>query len=266
MPRIFIIPILVICFSLVFYPKKTTSFGNGSPGGKTGSLGDGLESCSSCHYAGEGQNASISSNIPASGYIPGETYTINLSINQNNISKFGFEITAENQQGDKKGIFLITNTSETKTTNNNTAVTHTASGVNGINNEKNWSFDWVAPGFAASDGEVIFYSSLIAANGDGQNTGDTKHSASLTVQESTSNTKFVNKRKYLIIAQNKIFVNKKDIHQINIYDISGKLILNKNKPKLNEVISLDSYSKNIYLIKLIDKQGEILLSNKIKVN
>ena len=47
----------------MFYPTNSKSNASGSPGGKTGSIGDNQESCSNCHYAGVGNGASITSNI-----------------------------------------------------------------------------------------------------------------------------------------------------------------------------------------------------------
>ena len=114
-----LIPIC-IGLSIFFYPTTSNSNGSGSPGGKTGSPSDGA-SCTGCHYAGLGTGATITTNIPPSGYVPNQTYTITANINQSGINKFGFEITAEeaNFGSAKTGSFLITNSNETKFVNNN---------------------------------------------------------------------------------------------------------------------------------------------------
>ena len=83
----------LIFISIIFYPNITNSNGNGSPGGKTGSIGDNGVSCTACHYAGNGNGANITTNIPTSGYVPGQTYTVTASIQQNGISKFGFALS-----------------------------------------------------------------------------------------------------------------------------------------------------------------------------
>ena len=188
MKHILSITISTIILLILFYPSPSNSNTSGSVGGKTGSPTDGA-SCSQCHYAGTGIGATITSNIPVSGYIPGNLYTITININDPASNKFGFEITSEetNFGSAKKGTFFVTNSTETKLINNNTAITHKVAGVNGINNSKTWSFDWEAPGFSSSTGSITFYAALISANGDGQNTGDTYHTAPLVINESSTN-------------------------------------------------------------------------------
>ena len=80
---------------------------NGSPGGKTGSVGDG-QTCISCHSgawnSGSG-TASVTSNIPVSGYVPGNTYTVTMTAVDNQavpFDKFGFEVTSEDASGSKQ--------------------------------------------------------------------------------------------------------------------------------------------------------------------
>ena len=75
-----LIPI-TLTIAIFFYPKPSNSFSTGSPGGKTGSPTDGVN-CTQCHYAGSGSGATITSNIPSTGYVPGTTYTITANIAQ----------------------------------------------------------------------------------------------------------------------------------------------------------------------------------------
>jgi len=171
---------IIICFAILFYPDTTTGKLNGSPGGKTGSPTDNSD-CTSCHNAGAGNGATITTNIPASGYVPGNVYTINTDITQSGINTFGFEITAEeNNSNNKTGTFFVTNSTETKLANSNTAITHKQTGTSGTNS-KSWSMDWEAPN--SGTGDITFYASYIGANGNGNSNGDTYHSASLTFNE-----------------------------------------------------------------------------------
>jgi hypothetical protein len=156
-----------------------------SPGGKTGSPGDG-SSCTVCH-AGTPQTASstwISHNIPASGYVPGHTYTITLTGTHNGVQRFGFEFTAEDAKSNKSGSFIITNSTETELVNMSHAVSHTGNGLTPSNNSKSWTFDWTAP--AATTGDVTFYAALNAANGDNGAGGDVIYLTNLTVTEDVS--------------------------------------------------------------------------------
>ncbi|MBE0637837.1 MAG: hypothetical protein IH598_04905 [Bacteroidales bacterium] len=155
---------------------------NGSPGGRTGSVGDNGQNCTGCH-TGTPQNATswITSNIPPTGYVPGQTYTITATGTHNGVVKFGFELTAENSAGAKVGTFIITNSTQTKLVNQNKAVTHLAAGTTPTGNTKTWSMNWIAPNPGA--GDVTFYAALNAANGNGNNSGDVIYLTSTTVQE-----------------------------------------------------------------------------------
>ncbi len=243
--------VAIIFFAIIFYPSITNSNGNGSPGGKTGSIGDNGVSCTSCHYAGHVNGANISTNIPSSGYIPVQTYTITTSVQQNGISKFGFELTAEDENGQKTGMFTVTNSVENKLTNNGHAVTHKGTGTSGQSN-KTWSFDWTAPGFATSTGFVKFSGSFLAANGDFTNNGDTYHFDTTSFfEEQTSSILEINNE--ISINGNKIYFNK-SISKILIFDISGKLIEYKNNLNKN-VIDLSEYNSNFYIVKAVDING-----------
>ncbi len=175
--------VITIFLAIFFFPTTSNSNSTGSPGGKTNSPGD-LANCSQCHYAGVGTGATITTNIPSTGYVPGNIYTITTNVNQSGINKFGFEITAEESASfAKTGTFLVTNSAETQFANNNTAITHKVGGTSG-SNSKSWSMDWLAPG--SGTGDVTFYGSYIAANGNGNNTGDTYHSSTLSISEAQS--------------------------------------------------------------------------------
>ena len=176
---------ILICLAILFYPQPSNSYSTGSPGGKTGSPTDGVN-CTQCHTAGSGTGATITTNIPSTGYVPGTTYTITATVAQTGINKFGFEITAEkNAGGTKTGTFFVTNSTQTKLVNSNTAITHKSTGTSGTNS-KSWSMNWQAP--TSGTGAITFHGAYIAANGNGQNTGDTYHSASSTFNEFICNT------------------------------------------------------------------------------
>ena len=228
--------LIPICIGLAifFYPTTSNSNASGSPGGKTGSPTDGA-SCTGCHYAGVGTGATITTNIPSSGYVPNQVYTVTANINQSGINKFGFEITAEeaNFGSAKTGNFLVTNSNETKFVNNNDAITHKAGGTSG-SNSKSWSMDWEAPN--TGTGAVTFYGSFMAANGDGTNSGDTYHSATFSVNEGFSTTindlSSKNQMIFNSITKTIEMLYKKEI---SVYSLEAKLILSSNKKKYLEV-------------------------------
>ena len=107
MKKLFLLFLSFLFISIIFYPNKNiTSRTNGSPGGYTNSVGDGGNSCTQCHSGtintGIGL-VSIYTNIPSSGYVPGQTYTVSATVSDLGKTKFGFETTAEDISGNKKG-------------------------------------------------------------------------------------------------------------------------------------------------------------------
>lgn len=167
--------LLVLLISNVLYHT-------GSPGAKTGSPGDGGATCTQCH-GGTAQTVTgwITSNIPASGYVAGQTYTITATATHAGAALFGFELTAENTANAKKGTFIITNAAETQLTNASKAVTHTTNGTNPTGNNRIWTANWTAP--VAGTGSITFYAAFNAANGNGASSGDVIYKSSLAVQE-----------------------------------------------------------------------------------
>lgn len=170
--------VLIIPLALILY-----SHSSGSIGGKTGSVGDGGTTCTQCHsdFNAQAQAGWITTNIPAEGYTPGETYTITATGTHDGVQKFGFELTAEDNIGTKRGTLTITDATRTKLTNGNKAVTHTQAGNTPSGNSNTWSMDWTAP--AASFETIIFNAAYNAANGNGKTGGDKIYTSSLSVSE-----------------------------------------------------------------------------------
>ena len=241
---------LTLILALIFFPESSTSFGSGSPGGKTNSPTD-ASNCTSCHSgtinSGSG-SIEISSNIPASGYVPGETYVVEITQEHPSFSKFGFEITAEGGIGvnPKVGGFGTTN-NETQSISSNTAVTHTASGTSGSASTggfaKTWTINWEAP--PAGSGDITFYFTGLSANGNSQNTGDEVYANSRIVSEEVSlEVKDLNKKNILFNTETKIVELTKE-STVEVYSLSGKLILSSN----NRYTSLANLSKGFYLLR-----------------
>ena len=246
-----LIPV-TIALAIFFYPTTSISNAGGSPGGKTDSPSDGA-SCTGCHYAGAGTGAIITTNIPANGYTPNQVYTITANINHSGINKFGFEITAEKNSGNTKtGSFLVTNSAEMKFANNNTAITHKSGGTSG-NGSRTWEMDWEAP--SAGNGDITFYGAFIAANGNGQNTGDNYHSTNLTINEAAVNS-VIDLSGVNDFTFNTITKNIESNSNVSIYDISGKLVLSTNE----KLTTISHLNKGVYILKSESKIQKIVLN------
>ncbi|MBU1008734.1 MAG: T9SS type A sorting domain-containing protein [Bacteroidetes bacterium] len=170
-----ILPAFFIPAVLVLFAYST-----GSPGGKSGSPGDGNANCTQCHSGTPtAQTGWITSNIPGSGYTPGQTYQITATGTHSGVVKFGFELTAETSAGVKTGTFAITDAARTQLTNSNHAVTHTAAGNVPSGNTNTWTMNWTAP--ASNVGQIRFYAAFNAANGNGNTSGDVIYTSNLFV-------------------------------------------------------------------------------------
>ena len=253
--------ITFIFFALVFAAALTSSITNGSgaPYKTTGSPGDGKD-CSMCHSGSTATANFITTDIPASGYISGQTYTITLTATKSGINKFGFELTAEDAAHAKKGAFAITNTAETKMVMDE--VTHTGNGTSGTNGSKTWTAQWTAP--PAGTGAVTFYSAVNAANGDGGTGGDQTILSNLTVQEDPSNAIGSASGKkslkvYPSVVSSQLSVEAgDDIFRLYVSDMSGKIVLDKNLPAStrNIKLNLGTFSKGLYLLSVETKSGK----------
>lgn len=127
----------------------------GAAPGHTGSPGDNYKDCTACH----GGSATyvpdwITSNIPESGYIPLQTYTITTINAESEGTRFGFQVSPQNKAGDLLGKLVITDSVQTQLVGDGKYITYTKDGIVGAGS-KTWTFDWVAP--AAGTGDVVFY-------------------------------------------------------------------------------------------------------------
>ncbi len=166
-------------FALGLVPASLLAFSSGPPDGLTGAPDEGT--CVQCHSnfplnSGDGNFALFG---PES-WTPGETYEITVDIEDNEQSRWGFEIT---QMG--FGNFTITDSDFTQLSSSNDReyVKHTSAGTqNGTaNGPVSWSFDWTAPTGDDLPEEITFYAAGNAANGASGNQGDYIYTGSMTI-------------------------------------------------------------------------------------
>jgi hypothetical protein len=170
----------VVIMIITFSADQVMSYASGGPEAHSGSPADG-KTCRNCH-TGPLETAIdglIISDIPSEGYLPGETYNLTASIGRNGHSKFGFQISPQNNQGTLLGS-LISTSNETKLVGTGKYLTQTSSGTNG-NNEKSWTFQWTAP--TEGTGSVTFYAAFNVTNNNNSKSGDTIFTSTLVIPE-----------------------------------------------------------------------------------
>jgi large repetitive protein len=163
---------------------------SGAPAGRTGSPGDG-SNCTACHAGTATTSAGlITSNIPAGGYTPGQTYQITASVSSPGRTKFGFQVSPQNISGTLLGTLVNTTPTLTQLVGSSKYITHTSAGNQGGNGSHSWTFNWIAP--TAGTGNVTFYGAFNATNSNNSTSGDIIFLSTLAVQECVVATPLVN--------------------------------------------------------------------------
>lgn len=200
------------------------SYSSGAPIGKTGSPGDGGNTCATagCHTAdGANYAPTISiTGIPANGYTPGQTYRISMQVTGVSNNKTGFECVVENSSNRRMGSFASID-GNTQALNNNEYITHTSAG----NANHSWLFDWTAP--ATSQGALNLYYAINLANGNFASTGDYIETGNFAINENISGiTEFSDDeiKIYPNPASDILYINTNlgNITKMMILDINGK--------------------------------------------
>lgn len=215
--------------------NSAMSNGSGAPAGHTNSPADGMTcSMSTCHGGTATASAAqiISSNVPAGGYTPGQTYTITATSSQAGINKFGFQISPQKANGQIMGSLSVTNATATKIVSTK-YITHTSSGTAGTSNSRTWSFNWTAP--ASGSGPVTFYGAFLFANGNNASSGDVVRTNTLVINENTTGLSemadLVNTKVYPNPVVDKVNIQltmkSPGSAQLSLIDLNGKIISDK---------------------------------------
>ena len=252
-----------ICISDLLSPAHSNA--GGAPIGKTGSPGDG-SNCTGCHSGVATTSAGlITSNVPVTGYIPGNTYTITATIAVAGINKYGFEISPQGTTATQKGTLVVTNATETKLVGTTAKyITHKSTGTAGTGS-KTWTFDWIAP--AAGSGNAILYGAFNAANGNGTNSGDQIFLSSLLIQEnlSTGISEMVNNSDHWVIYPNPCkeqltissILPENENYNLEIVDVTGKQmkVITNETSYQHQQIDMTDLPNGIYVLIIDSKKG-----------
>ena len=124
--------IAIILFTLGL-THSIISSPDGAPSGYAYDKASNYRSCatSGCHSGtavfADTSIAKITSNIPSTGYVPGQTYTFTATVNKPGYVRYGFQASPQDSAGNYKGTMIVTNTTKTKITGTK-YITHTTSG------------------------------------------------------------------------------------------------------------------------------------------
>ncbi len=256
--------ILISCLAV----EEVLSFASGAPPGFAGTYADGGSTCVTCHPGATPTpvNGWITSNIPVSGYIPGNTYTINAQALGTGHVRFGFEISPMDSFGAVMGT-MTDITAETEVIGGGYYITHSFIGTSG-SNSKMWTFDWTAPNPGV--GSVIFYGAFNVADDNASNTMDTIFTSTYTVQEDLSiatNDVLYQNGFYVFPNPARDFLHvsfkeqKRNPIFFTLFDLNGKVVLKHdsfNSPNSTSRIDLpENIHSGVYFLRINDQQTEV---------
>ena len=242
-----------------------TMYSTGSPAGYTGSPSDGSDcSNSSCHANGPATHVTnmFTSDIPISGYIPGITYNITVTLTGSGSNTSGFEASPQNATGTLLGTLIAGTGSQL--VGSEKYVTHSAESTTGT-----WTFQWMAP--IKGTGDVTFY-------GAGALAFIQTVVSSIVIHENTGvgieNVK--NEIETVNVYPNPVFenlnisysLNKESNILIQMFDMNGKLVntlVNEYliSGKYTKVFTIDNrLEKGIYFVR-INKENTSLIKKII---
>ena len=146
------LPLILSAAAILLFSSYALIYPGGSPAGYSGSPGDG-KNCTTCHGGTATTTAGlITSNIPVSGYAPGQTYLITATNNLTGSGAYGFEVSPQNAAGTQLGT-LVAGTGS-KLVSGSKYVTQSIAN----STTKSWTFSWIAP--TAGTGQVTFYGAM----------------------------------------------------------------------------------------------------------
>lgn len=270
----------LVLFSMVLVAFGGSSYvilSSSGIAGYTGSPGE--SNCASCHSGGSSSSSAISINsIPSfsnNEYVPGTTYTIEITVSASGFSKFGFGceiLSAANtnaglMQNQGAGVKFL-NAGARKNAVHSTGKSGTGSAV--------FSFEWVAP----QSGAATIYASGNAVNGNNSSSGDFPLSpVSLALQAQVPiDPVGINESNALLgamhvypqpangITQLNYTLKQSGFIEIRICDLNGKELKHliegeQEQGPHSKLLNLDELSEGVYFIKLIGENQ--LLSQKL---
>ena len=266
MKRIFTISFLLV--SAIFWMANADGRAASQNAGNTGAPGDEIlagvpRTCQTCHSTSSEITTSMSLSIKdvngddVTSYLPGQVYRVKIShIAAGAPDQYGFQMLAliDSDESDVAGFSNPTGNTQIATANNRQYIEQ-----NGSSTESSFEADWTAP--IEGSGNVTFYFSGNAVDGNNMNSGDGADTGSTTIVEAP--TSDVSNAFY---AELQIFPNPSNgifnIAGINnseatfeLYDLLGARVMSKSI--LGQAIDLGAFSDGVYLLRIQNEKQSI---------
>lgn len=245
----------VLLVGVIALLSNSEGRGTRSGTGAANAPGDGATcSNSSCHGTA-GFNPSIALSLMKDGqavdaYQPGEEYDMELVLNSSGANVFGFQLTAALEDAAEAGSFSdLADNIQSLVLNDRTYLEHPEPSQANVFRAK-----WTAP--AEGSGDVTFYSAAIAANGNGNKSGDGGTSRTITLSEAMSSNTADLLAESILVYPNPTagLVNidaDMNIQSYDLYNISGQHLLTGN----SNSIDISDMDAGVYFLQINTVQG-----------
>ena len=168
-------------FALLFIASTCFGYSN-KPPTRTGAPGvpDQGQNCLSCHGSSS-IGSLVIQNLPIQ-YKIGQKYTISVKLSQVGRQRWGFVLTALDQNRNRAGILeSIDGNTQVFRSGERQYIGHTSGGTAvGKANSNTWIFSWTAP--QVNVGKISFYASGNAANNNSWTSGDNGYKTQTTIE------------------------------------------------------------------------------------
>ncbi len=280
--------------STVAYAFSSAGFGDstGGPTKQGTTIAYSVCSNAGCH-TGNALNSSrgtlsVTSDIPASGWEPGQTYNVSISFAFAARDVFGWQLMAWGSK-DSASVGRFTTVGGIGTVSNsvlrkggvaydtNQYFTHTAATVvSPTSGSRTITVKWTAPTNPGENSQVVFYCASVMANGNGTALGDfvfrSSHTVNQAVPTGLAKDAFSNPVSiYPVPAKDFVNIdlgNDRSSAQLMIYSVSGKVVRNVVvTPDVDQpaIVSLDGVNAGGYLYKIMDQKGQLLKKGAITI-
>jgi hypothetical protein len=266
-----IFSISALIFAYDAFNQQGHANSSGAPIGRTGSPGDNGLTCTSCHAgpAATPQTGWITTNIPAEGYEAGETYEITFTatgVASNN--RFGFLGNVENSSSANVGTWSSNTQVQVRNAGARSAVTHRSTSNSG-SGSRSWTASWTAPNELM--GDLTFYASFNVTNAGSGSSGGGIRTSTLTVQPNTtvSINELSSLKNEIKLFPNPVMSNQNlnislptalfdsaDRVEIEIRDLTGKLVLSDFISSTNFVLGTENYKSGLYFARIIKGKNQ----------
>lgn len=232
----------------------------GVAGGYAGDPANGNKNCVNCHTGAAASTISglITTNIPGTGYVPGNTYIITTTRLSPGIGDFGFQTASQNPAGVELGVFSNIDVNETRIRTKTIStvvfsyITHTSTSTTGTDG-RSWSYNWTAP--VAGSGPVTFYGAVLDTDSGGDTPGDVTYISTTVVQEDlgvgiSQITSKTNISVYPTVSNGNFTVEVNEgAYSLEIYSLTGEKVFEKTTNASVEHVSLN-VSSGLYFVNI----------------